>query len=234
MKSVTLNLIATNNYTVFLDPIIRSAKEFFATDCDLKFIVYTDHEYITTDEKITKIEIENEPWPLPTLKRFHYFLMAKNIIEKSDFSFYVDVDSLFLRKINISEIFKDSNGLVGTLHPGFIGNSGTPERNPNSKAYIPESSGNLYFCGGFFGGNSESFIRMSADISNSIDEDMANNIIAIWHDESHLNKYFLLNPPSIILGAGFTEPEGYADKNPVIVFLDKGGDTGKEILRNKK
>lgn len=236
MKSVTLNLIATNNYTIFLENIIKSAKKFFANDCDLKFIVYTNSDDIEEYNDITKIKIDDEAWPLPTLKRFHYFLLAEHIISKSNFSFYVDVDSLFKRRVSISEIFKTTEGLVGTLHPGFIGGSGTPERNPNSTAYIPRSINHPYFCGGFFGGDSKSFIDMSMYIRDSIDTDLKNGIIAIWHDESHLNKYFnLIKKPSVILGNGFTEPEEYLNnKNPYIVFLDKGSNTERNELRAKQ
>ena len=158
--------------------------------------------------------------------------MAEDTINESDFSFYIDVDSMFIRDIKISEVFKKEDGLVVTLHPGFIGRSGTPERNPDSTAYIPLSANVPYFCGGFFGGDSKSFIEMAKNISNSIDIDLKNGIIAIWHDESHLNKYFLTKEPAGIFGDGFTEAEGYSEnRNPYIVFLDKGSDTKRNELR---
>jgi hypothetical protein len=233
MRYITLNLIATNSYTIFLDNIIKSAKEFFANDCSLKFIIYTNSDDIVDDKEITIIKIDNEPWPLPTLKRFHYFLLAENEILKSDFSFYIDVDSIFTRNLNMSEILQFESGLIGTLHPGYIGKTGTPERNPNSTAYIPMSINRPYFCGGFFGGDSRSFIDMSIHIRDSIDQDLRNNIMAIWHDESHLNKYFLIKEPSVVLGDGFTEPEECGNgRNPYIVFLDKRDN--EEIERIKK
>ena len=33
------------------------------------------------------------------------------------------------------------------------------------------------------------------------------NIIAIWHDESHINRYFIDNPPTIILSPSYCYPE---------------------------
>jgi histo-blood group ABO system transferase len=235
MKRIKLNLIATNNYTFFLEGIMESARNFFAKDCKLDFIVYTNSDDVMISEDVKKIHIDDEEWPMPTLKRFHYFLKAKKEILDSDYSFYVDVDSIFIKEININEIIGNKIGLIGTLHPGFIGNCGTPERNPLSKAYIPHGHTDSYFCGGFFGADSESFIKMSDDISKAIDDDLNNGIIAIWHDESHLNKYFFMNKPSVILGDGFTEPEGYdINRNPYLVFLDKGGEDKKKELRNKK
>jgi histo-blood group ABO system transferase len=74
---------------------------------------------------------------------------------------------------------------------------------------------------------------MSEKISKNIELDLGDGIIAIWHDESHLNKYFMDNPPDSILGVGFSCPSEYEYSNsPTIVFLDKGGEDKKRELRN--
>ena len=157
---------------------------------------------------------------------------------KSDFSIYIDVDSAFRKPLSLSDMIKRDTGLIGTLHPGFVliesGNPlGTPERNPKSRAFIGWGENEHYFCGGFFGGDSYSYIRMSEKIKNNIDLDLRDGIIAIWHDESHINRYFLDNPPDSILGVGFSCPSEYEHRNsPTIVFLDKGGEDKKRELRN--
>jgi hypothetical protein len=237
MKKVTLNLIATNKYTKFLDDIIQSARDMFVNDCKLTFIVYTDSNDIQNSPDIEKVIIPREPWPMPTLKRFHYFLLGREKIEESDFSFYIDVDSIFRKNLPLSDMIMTDKGTVGTLHPGFVlitwNPQGTPERNPRSRAYIEIGSNESYYCGGFFGGDSKSFIEMSEKISKNIDLDLEDGIIAIWHDESHLNKYFMDNKPDRILGRGFSCPSEYEYGNsPIIVFLDKGDADKKRELRN--
>ena len=218
---ICLNLIATGRYVDFLDPLIESAEKNFFPGNDVSYIIHTDN----TDRHFAKNSIVNkidfEPWPNPTLKRFHYFLMKEDEISKSDFCFYVDVDSLFVNIVNIP--LSEMSGIIPTLHPGFYGTYGTPERRPESKAYIPPGSNNLYFCGGFFGGDSESFLKMCHSIKKNIDEDLDNGIVAIWHDESHLNHYLFHNSPKNIIGNYLAIEEKKIKGNPesFLIFLDK-------------
>ena len=227
---IVLNIIATGKYIDFLDALVESANRNFFPDDDIFFILHTDHTDIKYPENFIINRIDFEPWPNPTLKRFHYFLMKEKEISGCDFSFYVDVDSLFVNLIDID--LEKIEGIIPTLHPGYYGKVGTPERNPNSTAYLPPEARNNYICGGFFGGNSKSFLSMCNTIRENIDTDLRNGIIARWHDESHLNHYLFHNPPKNILGNHFaiSEPErGEFPKSP-LVFLDKNHD---EIRKEK-
>lgn len=228
-----MHLIATHKYDRFIKGLIDSAKEFFLTDEDVKFIVYTDSEFClnSSDPQIFTIKITHEPWPGPSLKRFHYFQLSMNTIEESDFSFYIDVDSFFSKKITLEDLGVKEGfvGMIGTLHPGYYDTCGTPERRQISKAFIPYTASNKYFCGGFFGGNSKDFLEACRRLQKDIDDDFSNGVIAIWHDESHLNRFFYDNPPNSILGIGFSCPEEarFSDekfKDPYIVFINKEAD----------
>jgi hypothetical protein len=229
-KKILLHLIATGKYDRYLGGIIDSARTNFFPDEYLEIVIYTDSEKFLEllDSKIHCVKIDHEPWPNPTLKRFHYFDMAAGLIGQSDFSFYIDVDSMFVKKLDFESIGLDENlrGMIGTLHPGYYGCNGTPERRPSSTAYIPYGSNNLYYCGGFFGGSSREFLKTIKLIEESIQKDLENGIIAIWHDESHLNKFFFHNPPGFTLGRGLACPEErmFIDPEfmePAIAFLNK-------------
>ena len=40
---------------------------------------------------------------------------------------------------------------------------------------------------------------MSEVIADRVTKDLDNDVIALWHDESHMNRYLIDNPPSLSL-----------------------------------
>jgi hypothetical protein len=234
---ISLNIIATNKYLLFLPQLLKSIEEFFFTEHEIFVLVHTNGNIDAIGSNLENIciiknDISHEDWPFTTLKRFHYFTQAEKIIEKSNFSFYIDVDSLFIGNIGFSDI--NEKGIFATIHPGLNQGPGTPERNPNSEAYIPIGSTNKYFCGGFFGGDSGSFLKMSEAIKKAINRDLKKNIIAIWHDESHLNKFLMLNEPAKIFNYPFAVAENLTPifDTSKILFLDKNSKGGHEFFRS--
>ncbi len=83
----------------------------------------------------------------------------------------------------------------------------TYDRNPLSNAYIPLSQGRYYFTGALNGGKSVNFLEMCEHLNRNTKEDLDQNIIALWHDESHLNKYVLDRTDVKILPPYFTRGE---------------------------
>ena len=80
---IALNLIATNKYISFLDIVCPSIDEFFFPEAEITVIVHTNLDLpISLNSykriKFIKNEIQHEPWPFTTLKRFDYFLSASN------------------------------------------------------------------------------------------------------------------------------------------------------------
>jgi hypothetical protein len=191
----TLHIIATNKYIGFLKDLLYSVDKHYFPKTLRRIVLYTDSvstiesSYPTLEIKV--VPIVHEPWPFVTLKRFHYFSL--NSIQ-SDYSFYCDVDSNFVRTLDMSLL--DPAKLHGTIHPGWASTKGTVCTNEASTAYIPEGMNELYYCGGFFGGSHSLFMKMVLELKERIQTDMNNNVMAEWHDESHLNWYFWKNPPS--------------------------------------
>lgn len=67
--------------------------------------------------------------------------------------------------------------------------------------YIHPWEGTGYYAGGFFGGLYENFVAACKQTAEAIETDLANYApyIALWHDESHMNRYFIDHPPSVRL-----------------------------------
>lgn len=69
------------------------------------------------------------------------------------------------------------------------------------RTYINEWEGSGYFAGGFFGGLNENFVQLCKETAEAIETDLGREhpYIALWHDESHINRYFINHPPTIRL-----------------------------------
>jgi hypothetical protein len=210
MKIAILN-IATNNYKLFLDQLHTSIEKYFLPEHTKDYFVWTDVEEFNFKHNVRIIKIEPQGFPGDTLFRFHYFLMAEELLKKYDYIFYLDADMGIVDYVG-EEILTPR---LGVQHPGFFEENkkqGTPDEkiypnNLKSTAYTKKEEIKQYCCGGFNGGSSEEFLKMSKQISNNINVDMDNKIIALWHDESHLNRYFVDNPPTKILNCGYCAPE---------------------------
>ena len=83
------------------------------------------------------------------------------------------------------------------LHPGAIfqdvrkllveGGRGTWEKRVESTAYVARSERKNYVTGAVWMGTRDAFLEMVSELAARVDIDWRKEIIAVWHDESHLN-----------------------------------------------
>ena len=109
------------------------------------------------------------------------------------------------RATSTDDISRKQSEIFWDLEEGF--KKGTFEHNPDSLAYITPKERKKYFCGAIQGGLSKKYIEAMKVMAKNIDEDLGQNIVAVYHDESHWNKYLLENPPSTILPFWYCFPE---------------------------
>ena len=219
MKTALLVIATGEKYRSYARPLLSSAKKFFVPHTP---ILFSDEE---NDFDLPFIRIEHEPWPGPTLHRYNTFLKAQPFLLTFDQLFYVDVDMLFVAPVG-EEIF--SEGITATLHPGYVGSCGTPERRRESRAWIPEGQQSKYYCGGFNGGKTEAFLDMAVSIRFNIERDMSRGITAIWNDESHLNHFLHYNKPAKTLNPSYCSPDVKND-----YYINKWKDAGLGTLEPK-
>jgi len=231
--------------------LLNSAETYFCPHHKKTYFIFTDAAQsadtnaqdalnqllsVPYKDNIVIIEQKRLGWPHDTLMRFVIYNKHKDLFVHTDYMFATDADMLFVGTEG-DEILSER---VATQHPGFEknkplwGDIPPYDRNPLSTAYIPYGKGEYYFAGGFYGGTTQEFIAMSAVITKNIFTDLEEHkYIAIWHDESHLNRYFIDHVPTTILDRSYCYPEnghlkGYPDCVPKLLALDKNHDEIRE------
>lgn len=198
---IGLLTVATGPYIKFVSPLIESARKYLLSGHEIEPVVFTD---ATIPQGKFRVHYwPHRPWPDGTLLRYHAYWGARGVLTSFDFLIACDADMRFVGEVG-EEIVTD---LFGTQHPGFTDKRGSYETRPGSTAFVGQGEGRTYFCGGFVGGRPMQFLSMARTIAHCIDADKTHNLIAVWHDESHLNRYFIDNPPLKVLSTAYCTPE---------------------------
>lgn len=217
MPSTALIVIATGQrYWPYIGPLVQSAKKYFL---DHDVILFTD----SPDYHVPiHVRIPALGFPGETLFRYHTILAHRYLFWPYEHVFYADVDMLFVDKVG-DEIL--ANGITATLHAGYVDSQSAPwERHTSSTAYIQPGKERAYYVGGFNGGTRDEYLHMATTIRNGVDTDATRGIMAIWHDESHLNYYLSEYPPAITLSPAYCFPETELANprwKPKIICLEK-------------
>ncbi|XP_031747414.1 histo-blood group ABO system transferase isoform X2 [Xenopus tropicalis] len=198
---IGLTVFAIKKYIRFLKTFIETAEKFFMVGYPVNYYIFTDLVSNVTNFNMTVgprkqlifLEVPSyERWQDVTMRRMQMIrdFTKQRFASEVDYLVCVDVDMRFQDHVGV-EILSD---VFGTLHPAFFvkgRDKFTFERRPESQAYIPEDEGDFYYAGGYFGGKVEEVYKLTNHCHHAMLTDKANNIEAIWHDESYLNNYFL-------------------------------------------
>lgn len=202
---VAILYIATGRYMLFWDEFYKSAHKHFLPNAKKNFIVFSDNPQLGSlkNPDVKFFPIERKGFPFDTLLRFEIFLQAEELLKDCDYVFYFNANILFNSPVLESDILPNESqeGLVCANHPiisRYNKDAYPYERNPSSLAYIKDGDGYAYVQGALIGGTSDAFIRMSKILAENIRRDLQKNIVAIWHDESHLNRYILDKTPKLL------------------------------------
>jgi hypothetical protein len=195
-----LLLIATGEkYWAFIQPLLRSARTYFV---EHDVLLFTDH---MKDHGVKwRVLRKDEGFPKTTLHRYNTFAhLVPRCPELGKYShlFYCDIDMLFVNPVG--DILSD--GITATLHAGYVnGVEGPYEKLTESMACT--HNGIYYYCGGFVGGETKTFLHMCDYIARGVTDDDVRGVTAIWNDESHLNYYLSIYPPAKTLSPSFCYP----------------------------
>jgi histo-blood group ABO system transferase len=221
--------IATNKYIDMAKALYESMCTYAFPDnsVEVDFLCFTNlpHEFDTLSGRINckPIYLTHVPFPLISLLRYQYYFSIETILKNYDYVYHIDCDMLLKDSIG-GEIVENR---VCVIHPGFsfqgIDVNTLPyDRNQKSKAYVPLNEGKYYYQNCFQGGLSCEFVNMCKTLRNDIEENLRDNYIALWHDESYMNRYMINNPPTLILPPTYAQPQSFKSLGPTkILHVDK-------------
>lgn len=235
---IAILYICTGCYTIFWDAFFRSCETYFLPAHERHYFVFTDGDIVhTAGERVHKIEQARLGWPYDTLKRFHMFSRIKNELAAFDYIFFFNANCEFRMPVDESVLPSVEEGIVVTRHPGYYDRPRTEftyERDPRSRAYIPREQGDYYVCGGINGGCTSAYLVLIDNLREAVDEDERNGVTALWHDESHLNRY-ILDRPHKLLPPSYCYPENWSlPFDEVIRVRDKALHGGHDFLRHER
>jgi hypothetical protein len=178
----------------------------------IHFYVFSDEDpgkYMPNIKNYTYIHADHSDWVSGTNSKFSSIVSLKD--SDCDHLYYFDSDT------NIDKPFRDSfvGDLVGLEHFNNSDPKKPYDRNPKSKAYVPENTSlpQTYYHGSFYGGTLKNMIKVSQIFLENQLEDKKIPYEPAWNDESYINQYFHFHPPSkVVLAKDF----------PFLVS-DKGG-----------
>lgn len=216
MQKIGVLYICTGPYYLFWEDFYKSFEEKFIRDIKKEYYVFTDAERIYGEEfeNVHRIKLDPQPWPLVTLLRFATFLSIEDELKKCNYLMFSNANMVCDEVIEFDDMLprkEKQEHLFVTTHPGYLGKhiiSKPYDRNKKSLAYVPWNCGKDYVIGAMFGGETEAFLRMSKTLKQRIEEDLKHNIIAKWHDESHLNRYIINRNDVRIISPEYCYPFG--------------------------
>lgn len=240
MGKVAILYICTGKYTVFWPEFFSSYEKNFLKKSEVHYYVFTDADKLEGEEtgRVHKKFQKKLGWPNDTLMRFHMFKTIEDELKSYDFIYFMNANCECVAPVTEEEFLPQDKNLVVVKHPGFYNKTPlefTYDRNPKSTAYIPEGEGNVYVCGGINGGTSSAFIELIDTLVHNIDEDKKNGIIALWHDESHINHYILNRHDYRLLSPSYCFAEGWdLPFEPKIVVREKSRYIDVDLVKKEK
>ncbi|XP_052459892.1 globoside alpha-1,3-N-acetylgalactosaminyltransferase 1-like isoform X3 [Carassius gibelio] len=205
--TIATTVFALGKYTRFVKDFLESAEQHYFVGFRVHYYLFTDQPESIPEVKmgekrnLTVLKVQSlKRWQDISMSRMEKLekLIENELANKADYIFCLDIDTKFYGRWGVESLGR----LVGVIHPWFFDaprDRFTYERRPESQAYIPAGEGDFYYAGAAFGGLLEDVHQLTKTCREKLLIDAANSIEAVWQEESHLNKYFLLNKPSKLL-----------------------------------
>lgn len=193
-STALVTVVSGATYYAYAERMFESAAEFFKPTSEVEFLTLAGRN----------------GWPEATLYRHHIVL---DNLPNTDYVFLIDADMEFQGHVWDEVLPKQQaggSGLTATMHPGYVRMPSQLlpfENRPESRAFVVPESRFRYYCGGFVGGTRKGYETLATRIAAGIDLDERDGVVAVWHDESHLNRQLASNPPTTTLDPSYCYPD---------------------------
>lgn len=219
--------ICTGKYHIFFKNFYESCEKYFIPASEKTYIVFSDYDELSRYDKVSFHHKECEGFPNDSLFRFRTFLTAEEELKKYDYVFFFNSNMQFVAPVDESILPDPEAGNLCCLdadydkrypHPCFF----PYERNKKSLAYIPRGLKQYrYYHAGLNGGRTKEYLEFCKTLNKNIATDYQNGIVAIYHDESHVNKYFSEHSCSSLHEEYGTAEGSPNEKKAKIILVDK-------------
>ena len=232
LDNLAVLFIGTDKYLKFLPSWYQTCEEKLVPNIPKQYFVFTDGQLQGTPENVSLYKQEHLPWPFITLLRFSTILKAKEELSKYDWLLFLDADMVIVDTIVPSDLF-GTKPLIGVHHPCHYLKMnphgeypGAFETDENSTAAVDEEHDlSVYFQGCVWGGRMPEVIDMIEELDRRTQDDLKRDVIAKWHDESQMNKFFSERRLDVkVLHPAFAFPEDFASQcqfEPKMVHVSK-------------
>ncbi|KAK7919229.1 hypothetical protein WMY93_010513 [Mugilogobius chulae] len=173
----------------YLKSFIISAEKHLMIGLPVTYYIFTDTpeevpDFVLGPERTMKVLYapRHDRWQDISMMRMKTLskIIESEISYKFPYVFCLDVDSVFQGRFG-SEALSES---------------------VTSKAFM--KTGDYYYHAALFGGTWQNVKSLVDFCYDGIIEDKRNNVEALWHDESHLNKFFWLHKPTKLLSPEYS------------------------------
>ncbi|XP_008308332.1 alpha-1,3-galactosyltransferase 2-like [Cynoglossus semilaevis] len=234
-SNVAVTVFAVGRYLdVYLLNFLNSAERYFMVGLPVKYYVFTD-----TPEKVPKVALGHkrsmkvlkvdryDRWQDISMMRMQTIseIIESEIRYSFRYVYCFDVDQVFKGRFG-SEALGDSVAMIHSQFYRYPKYRYTFDKNPQSKAFM--KVGDLYYHAAVFGGSWENVKNLTDTCYENIMVDKIRNVEALWHDESHLNRFFFDNKPTKLLSPEYCWNEIFPDQDirvPRLVWAPKYYDT---------
>ena len=247
LKTVDVCVHATAGYLKYAKELGESFSSAFFPGAEIRYLVFTDNveeiQRWILPERITAVgvEITHKPWPISTISRYKDYKNSAELLQ-SELVLFIDADMRIIGEV--PSTFAPTqwpNEIALVRHPGFYRKAQVARKGPSrflptkttalgsweerseSQAYVSARSRKYYVCGGVWMASQKAAIALCSLLSSRIDADERRDVMAVWHDESHLN-WWAANNRHAILSPEYCFVRTYSELDeltPRIEALDK-------------